>query len=157
MKPFISRLHCVYIYVQNNPVNFVDPLGLWSIIGGAGGQAGFHAGFVGINGSTTAMMGTDQQGCADVTVCLRVGPGLYAGAGGLLQVGGARNNTQDVGGWSVGLGGDIGYGPSMGGQITGSTSALVAGKGKWGGGGGISGGIDFCWTEVKCTEKCQDK
>ena len=151
----------LYAYVGNNPVNWSDPEGLWSIVGGFGGQANFHAFIAGISGSFVpiAGFGTENQGCVARTFCVRIGPGIYGGAGGVLQGGLSTGKLEDIGGWSFGIGGDFGVGPSSGGgQITVGKKSLVAAKGRYGGGAGISGGIDICKTKVDCpgTKNCDE-
>jgi len=149
----------LFTYVGNNPINWVDPFGLtWQLYGLLGGQASGHVGIAGLSVSAGAAASTGGQVCGYVTVCMRLGPGIYGGAGGTAGLGVVRGNTSGLGGLSIGLGGDIGAGPSYGGQVAvgvsskGISSAGVS-RAFFGGGGGISFGIDICWTEMKCTKE----
>jgi RHS repeat-associated protein len=143
-----------YSMTHNDPINWTDPSGLINFNGGGGVQGGAFVGIAGANGSIGAVAGTDGQMCAVVTVCIRVGLGLYAGAGTYRTVGGTLGNTSDIGGWSVGGGGDFGTGAAYGVQGTvGSSSAGGQIGGKLGGGGGLDAGVDFCYTFTKCSKK----
>jgi hypothetical protein len=129
--------------------------------GGAYAQGGVsasaHLVVVGVSGSVTGAESTSGQACAVRTACVRVGPGLYGGAGGTVGAGGVRGSTEALGGLSVGVGADAGTGVSTGGQVTvginpdGSASSAGAAKGKWGGGAGVSVGVDVCYSWTNCT------
>jgi RHS repeat-associated protein len=154
----------LYGYVSNNPIDWTDPYGLFELFGkeinvnaGGGLQAGVQAILIGLNGSVGGVGGTDGQRCGEATICFSLGPGIYAGGGVYGAVGGTSGNTSNVGGWSIGGGGDAGWGQSVGGQGTiGPTSVRYAGpipKVKYGGGWGANAGVDFCYTfTFKCTE-----
>ena len=155
-KPLVETN--LYTYTGNNPINWVDPIGLApQIYGQFRGQASAHVGIAGLSVSAGGAVSTGGQICGYVTVCMRLGPGAYAGAGFGPGAGIVRGNTSGLRGLSVGLGGDVGWGPSAGGQVLvgvgseGITSGGVA-RGIYGGGSGLSFGIDICWTEMKCTK-----
>ena len=171
----------LYGYVNQDPVNFVDPKELQhsdygnpcgnynlcgpipspgiSIFGQSGIQVAGHIGPAGlsISGGAVGGIGASCGACFYRQVCLRVGPGIYAGAGASASIGGYTGQLSDTDGLSVGVGGDLGYGPSIGGQLTVGVSpdgvnSVGGSKGIAGGGGGFSVGIDFCHTKLKCSE-----
>jgi len=109
------------------------------------GQASVQAGVFGASYSAGAITNISGSTPYD-QVCVRVGFGAYAGAGGSAG-GGISSDPSSVDGWSYGVGGDIGVGPSGGGQILFSGSGLSAARG-WGGlGYGVSLGVDVCYTK----------
>lgn len=119
-----------------------------SIIGSGGIQGGGHLFWLGFNISTTVVVGPGGSS-VQFTGCMRVGPGLYIGAGGLVQAGGVVDNVQDLSGPSYGFGVDGGNGvSSFGGQIAASPSAGVYGEGHGGVGVGVSVGVDVCYTHI---------
>ena len=152
----------LFAYVNNDPVNWVDPTGLVGVFGQGGLSGGFQIFAVGINGSFSGAVSTGGQVCAVSTVCVRIGPGIYAGVGGSVGGGAVSENTDSLGGISIGAGGDLGFGGSIGGQATigvGSDGPSSAGgvKGKGGGGYGFDIGIDLCysWTDCNKALKCE--
>ena len=56
----------------------------WDVYGQGGGNASLHILMAGRNVTGGFVIGTGGQRCAFTTVCGRLGPGLYAGAGGSL-------------------------------------------------------------------------
>ena len=129
-----------------------------------GFQASVHYFAAGVSVSCGGMVGGNSKGsggCVFCQACVRVGPGLYGGAGGVAGLSGTNRNLSDAaGGFSIGAGADFGVGPSIGG----ATSVGVDEKGinsiggtgpvgKAGGGFGISMGIDICYTKAVCAEK----
>ncbi|MBK5275998.1 MAG: RHS repeat-associated core domain-containing protein [Desulfuromonadales bacterium] len=147
----------LYGYVNNNPVNSIDPYGLFKLFGkeinfniGSGLQGGIQAFILGLNGSVGGIIGTDGQKCGVITICGRIGPGIYAGGGAYGSVGGTQGSTSNVEGWSVGGGLDAGWGASTGGQaVIGLKSTGGSGpipKAKAGGGFGANAGVDVCYT-----------
>jgi len=123
-----------YSYVDANPVNFIDPLGLatyalsFNVSGGAG-----HGGTAGINFVVDTNGGFDIQRV--------VGGGAYAGASGGFSINFERTNAdsvQQLRGWSLQTGGSYGEGLyGEGGAILGSNYA--GGYGGIGIGGGTPG------------------
>ena len=142
----------LYAYVGNNPLNMIDPVGLAMNVSG-GVQVGAHMGIVGISGSVQSAMGigSGSQYCSVQTVCIRIGPGFFAGAGGVYGGGWSSGSTSDIGGLSYGAGFDFGTGMAIGAQATGSRSSLGIGVGHGGGGAGFSVGFDVCYTFTTCT------
>ncbi|RYY74106.1 MAG: RHS repeat protein [Gammaproteobacteria bacterium] len=126
-------------------------------------QGAIHVAVVGVSvsGGGAAGAGTSGAGvCGFVQVCGRFGPGAYVGAGLGLGVSAYSGRLSKSGGLSVGVGGDIGTGASVGGQVTvgvdgGGVNSVGAATGHGGFGGGASVGVDVCWTEMRCNEKCQ--
>jgi len=154
-----------YAYVEQQPLKLKDPLGLWGFFGQGGGSAGGHVGPMGLNATCglAVSVGTSNQICRQCTVCVRIGPGLYGGAGVSLGGGFHRGNADNMGGWSFGVGFDVGAGPSVGGsggigfsgepfpgQI-GDFSGVGGVKGHGGVGWGFSMGLEACRTKLVCT------
>lgn len=132
----------LYGYVVNNPINFIDPEGKAP---GAGG--GVHIGPIGINHHV------DING--NKTTCIRVGPGIFFGAGGEYTHGfewdNGDSNGCEIGDsetWTLGLGFDLGLwgiykgGASAGaGPDGGSVTVSPVGVGL-----GISVGVEYCYS-----------
>jgi RHS repeat-associated protein len=123
--------------------------------GGVGGYASIHMFAVGL--STTISYTTDLgKQCSFVTVCGRLGPGLYLGAGMNFPYGLSRSDIENsLSGCSVGAGADLAFGESIGvmGSVglseDGITSiGTVKGSGRIGQGVGFSTGLDACNTWV---------
>ncbi len=111
------------------------------IVAGVGG--GMHVGFVGAYGQYN--MATDT-----LTVCARIGPGLYIGGGAQLGAQYDTNPDNDVD-WSAGVGADYAFGTEgAGGQITANTDTItVAGDARLPNsslGIGASAGADLCYS-----------
>jgi hypothetical protein len=132
-----------------------------NVFGQFGAQATVAAGPGAVSVSASALLALPSgQICRLFTKCLRIGPGFYVGAGGLVGGGVVAGDATNVGGLSIGVGGDIGAGPSVGGQIGVSLSpppqvgpvAASAIKAKGGVGYGATAGLDFCWTDIVCTK-----
>jgi hypothetical protein len=115
-----------------------------------------HVGLVGASFHSGVVVGTDEI-CAYTTVCFTAGPGIYGGAGAEF-VGGLStgNHTSDqLGGWSFGAGGDVGFlVSSLGGSIVGNKNGVSGQAGIVGPGLGISIGAKFCYTKVNCKPYC---
>lgn len=158
-----------YDYVMLDPVVGRDPLGLWGVFGQAGLGAGAHVGMMGLNfncgvaGSIGSAIG---QGCRYCTVCVRIGPGLFGGLGGLLGGGFHKGNAENLSGWSYGVGFDVAAGEGIGGSggmgfdgepgNIGDFAGVGGAKGRGGIGFGISVGLEACRTEAVCTKPlCQ--
>jgi len=152
-----------YAYVKGQPLTLIDPYGLWGFFGQAGGQAGGHAGAMGFNatcGRAYSIGSNGVQGCNFCTVCVRIGPGLYAGLGGSLGGGFHTGNADNMGGWSYGVGFDVAAGGSTGGSGSiggtgepgnmGDFSGVGGAKGHGGWGFGFSLGFEACKTKVWC-------
>ena len=90
-----------YLYVSAAPLRYEDPEGLFSLNaffqGGAG--AGFQVLFAGLNFNCGAAISTGLQRCAYCTVCVRLGPGLFIGGGGVAGGGVVNGNTQNLAGY----------------------------------------------------------
>jgi RHS repeat-associated protein len=158
-----------YAYVRSRPIESVDPLGLFEIPwpflqAGAGG--GFQLLLAGGSFSCGGVISLGGQACRYCTVCARLGPGLFIGAGGTVGGGIVGGNASNLGGYSIGVGGDVGFNASAGasaglgvsgnpfqGNIGGLTSALLA-RARGGVGYGAGVGIEICKTEIKCTSYC---
>lgn len=151
----------LYRFVENNPIIRIDPLGLWFVAGNYGYGLAFHAGIAGVNGSCGGAAGINSglTVCSYCQACLRLGPGIYGGAGQVAGVSFGKGSVSNSGGLSVGAGFDIGTGTSIGGSVgigideNGANSGS-AGKGRGGFGGGLSAGVEICWTKLWCREFC---
>jgi len=128
---------------------------------GIGGYASIHT--YGVGADVTVSVVTDvRQICTFVTICGRLGPGIYLGAGFNYPLGVAMNNIGDsLCGPSIGVGGDLAFGPSIGfeGNVglgeDGITSVGTAkGPARSGIGIGLMIGADICHTAaVWCSNK----
>lgn len=153
-----------YDYVMLDPISGKDPLGLWGIFGQGGLGAGVHVGMMGLNFNCglAASIGSSIQGCRYCTVCVRIGPGLFGGLGGILGAGFHKGNADNLSGWSYGVGFDVGAGESVGGSGSigfsgepgnmGDFTGLGGAKGHGGFGFGISLGLEACRTVAVCTK-----
>ena len=156
-----------YGYVAQRPLTDIDPYGLWGFFGQAGAQGGGHVGPIGLNVNCglAGSIGSSLQGCRLCTVCVRIGPGLFAGFGGSAGGGFHRGNADNIGGWSYGLGFDAGAGPSVGGSGSigfsgqpgnmGSFTGFGGMKGHGGLGWGFSLGFEACNTKIVCSPPCR--
>jgi RHS repeat-associated protein len=156
-----------YGYVKQQPLLQIDPYGLWGAFGQIGGQAGGHVGAMGfnINCGFAGSVGSSLQGCRFCTICVRIGPGLFAGFGVSLGGGAHKGNADNLGGWSYGFGFDGGAGASFGGSggigfsgqpgNMGGATGIGGVKGHGGLGWGFSFGFEACKTELVCTPPCK--
>jgi RHS repeat-associated protein len=140
----------LYGYVLNDPVNFVDPTGEVPISGSGGVGAGMHALIAGLNGHIQVKT-IDGNIYYVITVCGRIGLGIYLGAG--AEVGSAIESECQTDGWSGGVGADVAFGTlggSVGAQTNGSNGALTvdARIPLSSLGIGASGGVDGCYTWI---------
>lgn len=176
--------------MEGNPLKGIDPLGLTGRGGSnantvgkkppcgcddsdnsdagastqVGGQAAIHVFVAGFSYSAGGAMGGGPSNagmCTFQQFCMRLGPGAYVGVGGTISASGYRGRISKSDGPSIGIGGDIGTGASVGGQVTmgididhGGVNSVAVATGHGGFGGGASAGIDFCWTELVCKESC---
>jgi len=132
----------------------------WDVYGQGGGNVSLH--YLILGGSITGgfVIGTGGQRCAFTTVCGRLGPGMYAGAGGSVGGGLVGGNTSGLEGYSCGAGFDFGLGPSVGGSVGAGLSnsgiSSVGGvKGRGGSGYGFNIGLECCRTFIKCSPQCR--
>ena len=148
----------LYGYVLNDPVNLVDPWGLWDVNSGGGAGAGIMAGIVGANAHYH--LNCSSNGCFKVTtLCGRVGLGVgfNAGTEGNAGFDPAGVYGKDCDGepkqckydWSIGLGGDLHYGPfgsggSVGYGSAGGGAIMDLGIPGTGFGLDIGGGVEAC-------------
>jgi RHS repeat-associated protein len=127
----------LYAYVANDPLNNVDPLGLWTL------QLGFSAGFTfptGFSGTFFFGLALDDKGGAAAYYGGGIGAGVGAGAGGGLSViASSANTVNDLSGvfangaLGVGAGGyaalDVFTGASGTTPITGGGATIGLGLG----------------------------
>ncbi|MBR0566162.1 RHS domain-containing protein [Azoarcus sp. L1K30] len=142
----------IYGYVRANPVSKTDPTGLVEGYAQAGYGASIMAGLLGgsISGGVCT---TGKEACTYQTVCIRVGLGVYAGYGGQVGGGLVSSGIGDLGGGSLGIGGDLGAGPSAGGGASvgiPNGGAVGGAKGRGGAGVGVDAGVDMCYTWLQC-------
>ena len=138
-----------YTYVENDPVNYIDPLGLLKVSGGFGGSIQNNgAGF-----SFDIQGGFDDKGnvCYTTTVCGRVGPGSSAGVTGGVSLGEGQfceGKSKSGGVFAEGGNGGL-FG---GGSLNVDTNGDFTGSGtlKGGLGGGASAGAQACKTTTVC-------
>ncbi len=140
----------LYGYVLGDPVNFMDPTGEISFSGSGGFGAGVHALVAGANAHVQIKTINGQE-YRIVTLCGRIGLGLYLG-GGLEFSTGVENDCQSDG-WSGGIGGDVAYGPLGGGtSMSGNSSGIAVTVGarlpNSSYGLGVSAGVDGCYSWV---------
>jgi RHS repeat-associated protein len=144
----------VFAYVENNPVNNIDPTGLLTGWIFGGGTAGAHWWSIGGNYSVYTGVSTRGEVCSFTTHCIRVGFGIYAGISAVVGAGVSGSKCdcgKNMGGLSVGIGADVaapggGGGGSIG--ISGCSVAGIGGAARMGAGLGLSAGVDICFTKV---------
>lgn len=156
-----------YAYVKGSPLVGIDSLGLWGVFGQGGIGAGGHVGAMGLNFNCGAIISVGSavgQLCRYCTVCVRIGPGLYGGAGTNFGGGFHSGDANNLSGWSFGGGFDVGAGESVGGSGSvgisgepfpgqmGDLSSFGGAAGHLGVGFGFSLGFEACRTKLVCTK-----
>jgi len=152
----------MYAYVYN-PLTRIDPLGLLdlNVFGQIGAQGSLYflvGGFSVAAGAAVTL--PNGQICRFYTICARFGPGIFAGVGGTAGGGVVVGDANNLGGFGIGIGGDLGAGASIGGQVAvgigpgplNPVTSVGAVRGMSGFGGGFSVGLDFCYSEPVCSE-----
>jgi RHS repeat-associated protein len=151
-----------YNYADANAIINADYYGLArGSRGGAGSTGGAYGGggvggtvhiiLIGFTYTKSQIVTSGGKVCTLTTMCLRFGPGLYVGGGVVVVAGGYGGNVSNAGGGSIGLGGDLGAGPSAGVSATvGSSGASVSGSLPQfpSAGVGASVGVDGCVSNV---------
>ena len=161
----------LYGYVLNDPVNLVDPWGLYNdprlngkgVPNAMGGNtaisstsfgAGFGAGFMVGPGGANVHIQLLTNGTKQTIICGRFGLGLHVAGGaeasaGVSPISGGNDcqNKQCTYSWSLGLGGDLHFAnEGWGGSVAGGPSGF-GGIGDIPGAGlglGAEGGVDAC-------------
>lgn len=138
----------LYRYVQNNPVNWVDPSGLAAqfavIFGGAG-----HVGLAGGSLQTGISCDTSGKICIKSIRCKTLGPGFYGnlGIGASAGTGSLSDGESSSNGFSI----RGGTGLTGSGSVSMSGSGNVsAGRGMVGVGGGFAVGVTQCEITTIC-------
>ena len=141
-----------YAYVENNPVGFVDPSGLYTVSFGGGlsfqhGGAGFS--FSAYVGQERGKSDNAGRICTQVTSCGRVGPGESAGATGSAEIG--EGSFCEGNSASGGIFAEKGFGVFEGFEANSGTQGKSASTSFRGGTGyGKSGGSQACVTRTIC-------
>ena len=118
-----------YTYVRNNPLRYIDPLGLLEFSGG--GEASAHVAVVGGGVGTGFSIDNNGTICVYGSISLTFGLGMYTGAG--ANMGGSSGTS------STGLSGTGGLFLEGGGGIVAGTEVNVGSDGSVGGGKGFGG------------------
>jgi RHS repeat-associated protein len=144
----------LYRYVENVPVSRVDPLGLQSVgvEGGLSANAGFMMGGGGASCGVGAVIASSSSRCVYWQCCVRLGLGAFAGVGLNLSV--AVNTAPPQSGWSCSLGvaGEAGAGPNVGGGLSASGSSVGGSGGlRPGVGYGLWAGMEMCCSRLSCS------
>jgi len=146
-EQLLVGLNHPYTYVDNNAINFIDPLGLLKFSAGARGSFFFG----GAGGTAGGSVGFDTSGqvCFQVQTCGRLGVGGSISAAGTLSAGtGNFCEGNSLGGGAFGT---LGLGP-IGSVSTNTTSSGTTVSGALGIGGGGSGGVQACITRTFCKQ-----
>jgi hypothetical protein len=134
----------LYQYCGNNPVNWVDPWGLWGIgigFAGAGGEV--------VGGTVGGQLVVDNQGNIGIYIHSGGGPYLGASGGGFVEISGFSDTIDKLKGTSVATGGTAIIGPGAGVALglEGNNGTAFGGNGgvtvSLGGGGGTPEGHSF--------------
>ena len=136
-----------YTYVVNNPINFIDPIGLDSVSIGFGGS--FHYGPGGVNASSSIGIDGNGKVCLQFTKCGQVGFGLQGGLGASISASDGdfcEGDSSTEGGFGDGAYG-FGGGASTSSDESGGTSVNAA-RGVVG--FGAAAGKQFCTTRTIC-------
>jgi RHS repeat-associated protein len=147
VNPEVGQGPNLYDYVHNDPVRFIDPLGLWT--GSVGVTVNFQIGPVNINFS--AGVAVDGQGNVGTTYVAGGGLGVGAHASGGVSFAGSNAKTIcDLSGPFANFNAGGGLGPDVEGNAWtgGSPDGQVTGGGVTigvGAGGGGSGGGTYTW------------
>jgi len=115
-----------YAYCENNPLKYVDPMGLetYSLGGGGSGIVGVFAGWFDLQVYW-------DRGTGDFGVGGHIGIGVGAGLGGSLGVGGGWSPGSPTQGWDPGIvfGGLAGIGPGFTGSVLWGDNGIFSGLG----------------------------
>lgn len=141
-----------YAYVENNPINSIDPIGLATVSIGIGGS--FQYGGAGASGSISIGQergDTENSGriCVQIQTCGRVGPGVSGGVSGNVSV--SEGSFCEGNSASGGVFAEGGAGVFEGGDISYGTDGIGASGGFRGGiGGGGAVGSQACVIRTFC-------
>ena len=101
----------LYAYADNDPVNWKDPTGLWTVQ--VGGTVNYTLPF-GVSGSYSAGIAFDGHGNISAYYGGGGGPGIGAGASAGINVGASSaDDVHDLGGWFVNGSAGGGWGPNI--------------------------------------------
>ena len=137
----------LYGYVENNPVNLIDPYGLATFSIGIGGA--FQQTAAGASSSVSVGFDSSGNECIQFTTCARMGPGESAGVTVNFTVG--RGNFCEGNSATGGVFAEGGAGLFGSGSIDyGTSGASATGGIDIGIGGGAAVGTQVCMTRTWC-------